>query len=391
MRAFNPDPGARMSGEGTKDAGTGDESAPGPPARQLSALGALGGLAKPKIQTPGAPASAAAVDREPKLAQIRRPPPPPVSTAPPADLLRSWSTISDSAPAPDTRSHSASVKSSVKGSGGSAKSLLFGQNEERILSLSGRIVSSQVQKLQERIVAAMQDHHTTLVATFHSLNRAGRERGQASCDTVVNGLLELLAAEHSEAAETLEALESLVREHDANRDGRVTFGEFVAMCGGTSTRRALRHGAGVDGAEVAAEVAEALAGKFQTVKQVFTVLDGDRSNKISHEELVRGCDKAGLQLSEEEAAALFQRIDADKSGQLTYDEVGELMEHGADAFEANRALAAEEAQRAKQIAQHCKSIQEALANQAAMNRVIDAAQGAVCVSVCLSVCLCVCT
>jgi nitrate reductase assembly molybdenum cofactor insertion protein NarJ len=356
-------------GDGAKDLEAGE------PVRQLSALGALGGLAKQDRLEPRAKNDT--VDREPKLAEIKRPRPPPVSSASSADMLRSWSSIGDmSKDEEDARGRSATIKSSVKGGGRGAGTLSFGQNEERILSPSGRMVPTHVKKLQGRIVAAMQDQHTTLVETFHSLNRASRERGQASCDAVVTGLLQLLALERSEAAETSETLLSLVREHDANTDGRMTFGEFVTMCGGASARRALRRGAGIDGVELAAEVAEALAGTFQTAQQVFMALDGDRSNKISHKELMRGCDKAGLQLSEEEAAALFQRIDADKSGELTRDEVGELMEHGADAFKASRARAEEEALRAKQIAECSKSIQEALADPAAMERVIDAVQGA---------------
>ncbi len=45
---------------------------------------------------------------------------------------------------------------------------------------------------------------------------------------------------------------------------------------------------------------------------------------------------AGLELSEEEAAALFLLVDQDKSGALTFDEITRLLEHGAKDFEGHR-------------------------------------------------------
>ena len=45
---------------------------------------------------------------------------------------------------------------------------------------------------------------------------------------------------------------------------------------------------------------------------------------------------AGLELSEEEAGALFLLVDEDKSGVLTFDEVACLLEHGAKDFEGHR-------------------------------------------------------
>jgi hypothetical protein len=48
------------------------------------------------------------------------------------------------------------------------------------------------------------------------------------------------------------------------------------------------------------------------------------------------CVRAGLELSEEEAAELFLLVDQDKSGVLTFDEVTRLLEHGAKDFEAHR-------------------------------------------------------
>ena len=237
-------------------------------------------------------------------------------------------------------------------------------------------VATLVQGLQQRILIAMLEKETTVLRTFQSLNRASRQRGEAKFDAVVSELTALLRIDEVGADVTCEALKALVRQHD-DGDGKITFGEFVAMCGGASTRRDLNKARGAaDGMEVAAEVAEALTGKYHTVKQVFTVIDGDRSKKISREELVLGCQKAGLVLSEEEAAALFGLIDVDKSGALTYDEVSKLMEHGGGAFESNKALAAAEAQQSKDVAMLCKSIQEALANPTAMERIISAAQSA---------------
>ena len=172
--------------------------------------------------------------------------------------------------------------------------------------------------------------------------------------------------------DTLQLLPSLIKSYDKDGNGSMSFGEFVTMCGGGSTRRVLRGGLPVSGAAIAADVAEALTGKFETVKQVFSVMDSDRSRSVSRQELAAACEKAGLPLAAEEAEALFAFVDTDKSGSITYDEVGKLMKMGAADAEENKAAAAHEAQQAQHILGLSRSIQEALANPSAMRRVIEA-------------------
>ena len=116
--------------------------------------------------------------------------------------------------------------------------------------------------------------------------------------------------------DTLQLLPSLIKSYDKDGNGSMSFGEFVTMCGGGSTRRVLRGGLPVSGAAIAADVAEALTGKFETVKQVFSVMDSDRSRSVSRQELAAACEKAGLPLAAEEAEALFAFVDTDKSGSI---------------------------------------------------------------------------
>jgi len=353
----------------------------------VSAFGALGALQKERSATSSDGSANAATHRTPPLAAKKNRQPPPGLVAGSSDasagLLRSWSNIGESAAGADEVRSRDGRRSSLKGSAsGSFRSdVSFGRDEVRVLSPSGRVVPTDVKKLQEGILAGLQECNASLLRSFQYLNRAGRQRGQAKVEAVVNELGALLhvdqpAESSADASVTVDTVRAFVLKYDRDKDGAISFGEFVEMCGGASTRGALRSAVGAHAQELVAEVAEALAGKFQTAKQVFTVIDGDRSNTISCEELVRGCEKAGLTLLEDEAVALFAALDVDGSGSITFDEVVKLMAQGNAEFEANRALASGEAQRAKQVAALCRALQEALANPAAVERVIQAAQTA---------------
>jgi Ca2+-binding EF-hand superfamily protein len=358
-------------------AGQGSETGKAPVAEglkhQLSAFGALSGVTPVKKEgaqkTPdasqgNAPEKAAAVAQG-----RRRPPPPAASSASGGDLLRQISGISENVSKPESED--------ARGRG-AIKDVSFGKDEIRILSPSGRMVSEVFDKLQQDIVAAMHAKETTLLRSFQFLNRAGRERGVAKIEAVLAELTALLNLDShnpdADARATLELLNNLVRQHDADGNGSISFGEFIGMCGGATSRSALRGSGGIDGSAVAAEVAEALAGKFTTAKQVFKVMNTGRSNEISSDMLVRACEKAGMVLAPEEMEALFPLIDADKSGRLTYDEVTMLMEYGSTTFEANRALAAQEKQRVKEVAVVCKQMQDACSEREAMERLIEASQ-----------------
>jgi len=197
---------------------------------------------------------------------------------------------------------SAIRRSSIKGSGIPAgSSVSFGQDEVRVLSPSGRVVPTHVQKMQEKIVLAMQNKGTTVLRSFQSLNRASRHRGKAKLDAVMTELTALLRDHSQEPSDSLETLKAFVRQHDMDSDGCISFGEFVgcagvvwlreysasglvramtcftsgefvSMCGGARARLTLRRGSSASGVEVAAEVAEALAGAFDTAKQVSTYI-----------------------------------------------------------------------------------------------------------------------
>jgi hypothetical protein len=153
--------------------------------------------------------------------------------------------------------------------------------------------------MQEKIVLAMQDKGTTVLRSFQSLNRASRHRGKAKLDAVMTELTALLRDHSQEPSDSLETLKAFVRQHDTDSDGSISFGEFVGcvlwlreysassvvsamtcftsgefvgMCGGARARLTLRRGSSASGVEVAAEVAEALAGAFDTAKQVSTYI-----------------------------------------------------------------------------------------------------------------------
>eukprot|EP00403_Amphidinium_massartii_P017013 CAMPEP_0178414394 /NCGR_PEP_ID=MMETSP0689_2-20121128/23013_1 /TAXON_ID=160604 /ORGANISM="Amphidinium massartii, Strain CS-259" /LENGTH=319 /DNA_ID=CAMNT_0020035681 /DNA_START=138 /DNA_END=1097 /DNA_ORIENTATION=- len=59
--------------------------------------------------------------------------------------------------------------------------------------------------------------------------------------------------------------------------------------------------------------------------RVFRLYDEDRSQKLSKEELKRGLDHYGLQMSESDMSELLASIDKDKSGKLTFTELLEAM------------------------------------------------------------------
>ena len=152
--------------------------------------------------------------------------------------------------------------------------------------------------MQEKIVLAMQNKATTVLRSFQSLNRASRHRGKAKLDAVMTELTALLRDHSQEPSDSLETLKAFVRQHDMDSDGSISFGEFVGcllwlreysaslvsamtcftsgefvdMCGGARARLTLQRGSSASGVEVAAEVAEALVGAFDTAKQVFTYI-----------------------------------------------------------------------------------------------------------------------
>ena len=257
--------------------------------RLPSAFGALSGIHKISAKPPDAAAETLAPPDPVTRSRPRRPPP--VTTAPSTDMLQSWTGIaSPSGAEPEI--------ASVSTPGAIKRCVSFGQNEVRVLSPSGRVVPTQVQKMQEKIVLAMQNKGTTVLRSFQSLNRASRHRGKAKLDAVMTELTALLRDHSQEPFDSLETLRAFVRQHDMDSDGSISFGEFVGcllwlreysaslvsamtcftsgefvdMCGGARARLTLRRGFSASGVEVAAEVAEALVGAFDTAKQVFTYI-----------------------------------------------------------------------------------------------------------------------
>ena len=208
--------------------------------RRPSAFGALSGIQKISANPPDATAETVA----PLAPVTRSRRPPPVTTAPSTDMLQSWTGIaSPSGSEPEIASVSAPSairRSSIKGSGIPAgSSVSFGQDEVRVLSPSGRVVPTHVQKMQEKIVLAMQNKGTTVLRSFQSLNRASRHRGKAKLDAVMTELTALLRDHSQEPSDSLETLKAFVRQHDTDSDGSISFGEFVGCavwCGCASTR-----------------------------------------------------------------------------------------------------------------------------------------------------------
>lgn len=52
----------------------------------------------------------------------------------------------------------------------------------------------------------------------------------------------------------------------------------------------------------------------------FRIIDDDRNNSLSFEEFSKGCDDFGAHLTKEEKRQIFDQVDIDKSGQLSFDE-----------------------------------------------------------------------
>lgn len=76
-------------------------------------------------------------------------------------------------------------------------------------------------------------------------------------------------------------------------------------------------------------------GATLSVNDLFRLLDGNQDGTLTREEVVAGCDK--LDLTEDEAGALFAELDADGSGTLAQDEVANMFGSLGKLWDAKKA------------------------------------------------------